>query len=178
MLTLFGVASVTLMLIAYALEERAPTFVLLFAGACAASSVYGFLAGAWPFGIVEAVWTAVAVRRWRLRTRAADRNTAAKPIACDMTALSRAERTRYDALRPMVLAGVEEVRSTAIGFHIRLRGASTSDVAEWMALEHRCCPFLTLQLTLDDDGTTWIDLGGSAAIKAFLDDEFKAFVRP
>src|SRR5262245_739932 len=67
MLTLFGVASVSLMLIAYALEDRAPMFVLLFAGACAASSSYGFLAGAWPFGVVEAVWTAVAIRRWRLR---------------------------------------------------------------------------------------------------------------
>ena len=64
MLTLFGLASVSGMLIAYALEERAPMFVLLFAGACGASSVYGFLAGAWPFGAVEAVWTAVAVRRW------------------------------------------------------------------------------------------------------------------
>jgi hypothetical protein len=164
------------MLIAYAMEERAPMFVLMFAGACGASSVYGFLAGAWPFGIVEAVWTAIAIRRWRARV--GDQEPAAtKPITCDMTALGSDERRRYDTLRPLVLDGLEEVKTTATSFYLRLRrGASASDVAEWMALEHRCCPFLTLQLALKDDGTIWIDIGGSAAIKAFLEDEFKAFV--
>lgn len=68
-LTLFGVFAVAAMLVFYTLEERSPAFVLLFAGACAASSVYGFLQGAWPFGVVEAVWTGVAVRRWHGRVR-------------------------------------------------------------------------------------------------------------
>jgi hypothetical protein len=176
MLTLFGVASVSLMLIAYALEERSPIFVLLFAGACGASSVYGFLVGAWPFGIVEAVWTAVAVRRWQLRAGDSGHGTT-RPIACDMSALSPAERHRYDALRRLMLDSVEEVTGSATEFRVRLgRAVSPSEVAEWMDLEHRCCPFLTLRLALRDDGTTWIDLGGSAAIKAFLADEFKEFV--
>ena len=64
-LTLFGVLAVTAMLVFYALEERAPVFILWFAAACAAASIYGFLQGAWPFGIVEAVWAGVAVRKWR-----------------------------------------------------------------------------------------------------------------
>ena len=63
-LTLFGLFAVTAMLIFYALEDRSPWFVLMFAGACALGSVYGFLQGAWPFGIVEAVWAGVAVWRW------------------------------------------------------------------------------------------------------------------
>lgn len=66
---MFGVLAVTAMLVFYALEERAPVFTLWFAAACAASSVYGFLQGAWPFGIVEAIWTGVAIRRWRQTTR-------------------------------------------------------------------------------------------------------------
>jgi len=66
-LTLFGVGAVTAMLVFYALEDRHRTYTLWFAGACLASSVYGFLQGAWPFGIVEAIWTGVAVRRWRRR---------------------------------------------------------------------------------------------------------------
>ena len=65
LLTLFGLVSVSAMLVFYALEQRAPIFILWFAAACAASSVYGFLQGAWPFGIVEAIWTGVAVQRWR-----------------------------------------------------------------------------------------------------------------
>jgi len=66
-LTLFGVIAVGSMLLFYALEDRAPIFVLLFAGACAVSAVYAFLQGAWPFGVVEIVWSGVAVRRWMRR---------------------------------------------------------------------------------------------------------------
>ncbi len=71
-LTVFGAVSVTLMLVCYTLEHRAPVFVLGFAGACLASSAYGFAQGAWPFGVVEAVWAAVALRRWWIRRHTAD----------------------------------------------------------------------------------------------------------
>jgi hypothetical protein len=67
-LTLFGLFAVTAMLVCYALEDRSSWFVLAFAVACAMGSVYGFLQGAWPFGLVEAVWTVIALRRWRLRS--------------------------------------------------------------------------------------------------------------
>jgi hypothetical protein len=66
-LTFYGALAVTAMLISYALESRSVVFVLAFAVACAASSLYGFLQGAWPFGVVEAIWCAVALRRWWLR---------------------------------------------------------------------------------------------------------------
>jgi hypothetical protein len=68
-LTLFGLFAVSAMLAAYALEDRSPWFVLAFAGACALASIYGFLQGAWPFGVVEGIWTLVALRRWRSRVR-------------------------------------------------------------------------------------------------------------
>ena len=68
-LTAFGVIAVGSMLAFYALEARAASFVLAFAAACAASSVYGFLQGAWPFGVLEAAWSGVAVWRWRRRIR-------------------------------------------------------------------------------------------------------------
>jgi hypothetical protein len=54
LLTLFGASAVTFMMVMYALERRHPGFVLAFALGCALSSVYGFLAGTWPFGVVEA----------------------------------------------------------------------------------------------------------------------------
>jgi hypothetical protein len=68
-LTLFGLVAVTAMLVFYTLDDRSPWFSLAFAGACALGSVYGFLQGAWPFGLIEAIWSLVAVNRWRLRTR-------------------------------------------------------------------------------------------------------------
>jgi len=67
-LTLFGLIAVSLMLTCYALEERSPWYVLGFAGACALASVYGFMQGAWPFGVVEGIWSLVALDRWRKRS--------------------------------------------------------------------------------------------------------------
>ena len=69
-LSLFGLLAVSAMLIFYALEDRSPWFILAFAAACGLASAYGFLQGAWPFGVVEAVWAVVALRRWRVRTNA------------------------------------------------------------------------------------------------------------
>jgi hypothetical protein len=66
-LTLFGLFAVSAMLIFYALEDRSPWCILGFAAACALGSAYGFLQGAWPFGVVEAIWAGVAVQRWRTR---------------------------------------------------------------------------------------------------------------
>jgi hypothetical protein len=64
-LTAFGVLAVSAMLLFYALEARSPVFVLAFSGACIAAAGYGFLQGAWPFGVVELVWSGVAFQRWR-----------------------------------------------------------------------------------------------------------------
>jgi hypothetical protein len=64
-LTLFGLFAVTSMLVCYALEHRDRRYILAFAFSCALGSAYGFLQGAWPFGLVEAVWAMVALWRWR-----------------------------------------------------------------------------------------------------------------
>ena len=66
-LSLFGLVAVTAMLVFYALESRSPWFILAFAVACALGSAYGFLQGAWPFGLVEAIWAGVALWRWRAK---------------------------------------------------------------------------------------------------------------
>jgi len=62
--TAFGVAALSFMLLMYAMEPRGRRFVLGFAAGCALSSAYGFLAGTWPFGVIEAVWCAIALRRF------------------------------------------------------------------------------------------------------------------
>jgi hypothetical protein len=68
-LTLFRLFAVTTMLVCYALEDRSHWFIFAFAAACALGSAYGFLQGAWPFGLVEAIWAVVALRRWSVRQR-------------------------------------------------------------------------------------------------------------
>ena len=70
LLTWFGLFAVSAMLVCYAFESRSGWWILGFAAACGLGSVYGFLQGAWPFGLVEAIWSAVALYRWRAkRTR-------------------------------------------------------------------------------------------------------------
>ena len=64
MLTVYGALAVTFMMVMYALERRSPWFVLAFAVGCFLLSIYGFLAGTWPFGVVEAIWGCVAIRRF------------------------------------------------------------------------------------------------------------------
>lgn len=68
-ITLFGFVAVASMLVAYALEDRAPVWVLVFAIGCLASGVYGVLAKAWPFAFIESIWTVIAIRRWLRRIR-------------------------------------------------------------------------------------------------------------
>jgi hypothetical protein len=68
LITAFGAAALTFMMLMYALERRGPRFILGFALGCTLSSAYGFLAGAWPFGVVELIWAAIAVLRYQ-RTR-------------------------------------------------------------------------------------------------------------
>ena len=77
-LTIFGLFAVTAMLVFYALEERSHWFVLAFAGSCVLASAYGFFQGAWPFGLVEAVWSVVAARRWWV-----DRRSSTTPVMGD-----------------------------------------------------------------------------------------------
>ena len=65
LLTIFGLFAVGAMLVFYALEKRSNWFVLAFAGACLLASAYGFLQGAWPFGVIEAIWSLIALKRWQ-----------------------------------------------------------------------------------------------------------------
>jgi hypothetical protein len=69
LLTAFGVFAVSAMLICYALEERSAWYILGFSGGCLLAAAYGFAAGTWPFGVVESIWAAVALRRWWQRAK-------------------------------------------------------------------------------------------------------------
>ena len=75
-LTAFGLFAVVAMLVTYALEERSAWFVLAFSLACVLGSAYGFLQGAWPFGVAELFWSAIAARRWWNRYGQAKRDRA------------------------------------------------------------------------------------------------------
>ena len=72
-LNMFGLGAVSAMVICYTLEKRHSLFVLAFAASCLLASVYGFLQGAWPFGLLEAIWSIIAANRWWAATHAQPR---------------------------------------------------------------------------------------------------------
>src|SRR5581483_6318423 len=96
LLTVYGALAVCAMLLFYALEARAAVFVLAFAVACAASSLYGFLQGAWPFGVVEAVWCVVALGRW-WRRRAAEHHGRGANAEHDQEWIAASQHSTPDA---------------------------------------------------------------------------------
>ena len=78
-LTLFGLFAVTAMLVCYAFEARSPWVTLAFAASCGLSSLYGFLQGAWPIGLVEGIWAVVALNKWRLLLPRAEVRPSSQP---------------------------------------------------------------------------------------------------
>jgi len=96
-------------------------------------------------------------------------------LACDTEAISAVERTRYSFLVSKLKEAVMQQQETSDGYAWEVNGDTISlpEAAEWVAMERRCCPFLTLQLEAPGQGTSyWIKLSGPEGAKAFLVAEF------
>lgn len=89
---------------------------------------------------------------------------------CRLDALDGAERARYGTLRAAMKAAAQETKELADGYAVRIRSdaAVFRDVAEWITLERRCCPFLTLGLDWSESDAVWLSLRGGAGVKSFL----------
>ena len=99
----------------------------------------------------------------------------AKPIACDMTALSPNQHERYDELRALLDSQLQEVSEHPAGYGFRFSPGRQTwiQLAEFVELERLCCPFLIFALTLPtDDESIWMALTGPRGTKAFLREEF------
>ena len=109
-------------------------------------------------------------------TQDSDRPVGAMAIACNLGAFSPDERQRYHALRARVMDAVQHATETPRGFRASVSGiVSAGDIAEWISLEQRCCPFLELRLhPAAGDRTHWLDLEGGAGVKELLREEFDA----
>jgi hypothetical protein len=92
-------------------------------------------------------------------------------LACDLGALSGAERTRRSTVAARVSARFREVRETSDGYAARLDAENqlVQDALDWILLERRCCPFLRLELSFEPSpGPVWLRLGGGPGVKEFL----------
>ena len=95
----------------------------------------------------------------------------ATPIACNLVAIHETQRPRYFALRARVLAAVDGIDETEDGFVLGV-GSDLVALAEWIAFERLCCPFLSFRLTIESDGPVRLELRGAEGVKDFLREEF------
>lgn len=98
------------------------------------------------------------------------------PLFCNMQAMSKMERRRYDHLRERLQRAIEEVKELETGYAFRLRtdGISLVELGEWAGYERKCCPFFDFEIAVTrEDGPVWLTLRGREGAKAFMRIEFK-----
>ncbi len=94
-------------------------------------------------------------------------------FACNMAALTKAERATHHQLSHRLLASVEEQRELRNGYAFRMPAKTFPTAAHWVSLERRCCPFFAFELQLaQDGGPMWLKVTGSQGIKQFIRAEF------
>jgi hypothetical protein len=92
------------------------------------------------------------------------------PIACNLNALTQVERSRNQQLSKQWQSAVLDRRELDDGyaFHIDASKIALCDLAEWIALEHRCCPFFRFRLEVDEHDVVWMTLTGGRGVKEFV----------
>lgn len=96
------------------------------------------------------------------------------PLACNLGVLSASERSRHDKLAHALWGSVLEHRELPNGYAFRLPGSSLVTTAEWVALEHKCCPFFSFDLTQEEErGAVWLRITGTPEVKAFIAEELR-----
>ncbi len=98
---------------------------------------------------------------------------ASTPFACNMLAMSKAERAQHGVLSRQLIAAVREQRELADGYALRLPPEHWLPAARWAALESKCCPFFAFELASSTNGgPLWLRITGPAGAKAFMKQEF------
>ena len=121
-LTLFGLLAVSAMLVFYAFESRGRRYTLGFAGSCLLGSLYGFLQGAWPFGLVEGIWAVVALVKWRRPSRRGPSGPAGEAATTEILVIGTVRlppgtlAVARPAMERMVFASRAEVGCLAYGY--------------------------------------------------------------
>jgi hypothetical protein len=97
------------------------------------------------------------------------------PIACVLSALTTEQREREDILLEEHVRSVREVKEHDNGYSFRYGPDMNlfGRMAELVALEHRCCPFLDFQLQWGRAASDpWLHVRGGTRVKDFVRDTF------
>lgn len=100
------------------------------------------------------------------------------PLACDLAALTAAERKRhFDELGPALLSLKKSTHELADGFEFEFPAdpAVYQLLAEWVGVERLCCPFFDIDLRVEKEGGPLrLRLSGREGVKQFIKADFPA----
>jgi hypothetical protein len=108
-----------------------------------------------------------------------DQNESLSPIACDMSALSQAQREAHMATSSYLFSKLQEIRELSNGYEFRLTDDPDAAVkaAEFVTLEKLCCPFLNFAIEVEaEGGPVWLRLTGREGVKAFIREEISGLL--
>ena len=95
---------------------------------------------------------------------------------CNIKALNPAERERHKQLTDKLIAARREIVETEKGYEFQYSPSNISlaDLADWVAAEGKCCPFLDFHIDLEREGSLLcLRLTGEEGIKPFIQSEFQ-----
>lgn len=93
------------------------------------------------------------------------------PLVCNLGAMNAEERMRYQAVSTQVQRSVQEIVELPNGYALRHtpEASTIALVAEFIALERLCCPFLDFALEVErEGGPVWLRLTGREGVQDFL----------
>lgn len=95
---------------------------------------------------------------------------------CNANALNPAERAGQKRLTEKLIASRTRILETATGYEFMFHPAdvSVAELANWVTMEAKCCPFLDFHIDLEIEGSqACLRLTGGDGIKPFIRTEFQ-----
>lgn len=93
------------------------------------------------------------------------------PLACNLNAMTSQQRERHQRVLQQLDIQHGEIHEVTDGYAIRYPGNEVMclAIAEFISLEHLCCPFFRLTLEVEPgQGSIWLRLTGDSSVKQFI----------
>ena len=93
------------------------------------------------------------------------------PIACNLNALTPAQRQELKHFSDRIVSAVAGTREMTDGYGFQVNSASLTvvELAQAIELWRKCCPFYEFQIDLrGEDGVLWLSIRGRKGVKEYF----------
>ncbi len=95
-------------------------------------------------------------------------------IACNLNAFDDLDRSKYTNLAARVRAALIAGNEIPEGFVFQVsnNGITSQEISDWISMERRCCPFLSIQLSVSTGARRSLTMTGPSGVKQLILAEF------